>query len=359
MPAFAVVSLFLLSITVYLVYLMFTEAFLVGKVGRRLILLSLIIASAGFLITMMVYRVTDGPFIRWSYIIFSLGLGLLFYLTISAILFTIAKLIKIKTSKALLARIGIALAVALFIIGLFAAAYPRVKNISVQMAGLPADWQGKKIVQLSDLHLGGIYGPKFLKQQVAKVNSLNPDLIVITGDLFDGTKNDLAPFEPELAKLKAKNGVIFVPGNHDNYLGIDKVESLLQGTNILVLRDQAITINGLEIIGADVHEMTNNNDDLSINNLDSYHGQARLLLKHVPANIWWAKKMNVDLQLSGHSHNGQMFPLSMLTYLFYGKYQYGLHTEGNFNIYTSSGLGSWGSPVRTFNQAEIVAITIN
>lgn len=359
MSVFIIISLFLLSITVYSVYLLLTEAFLIGKVGRRLILSGLIIASAGFLITMSVYRITDGPLIRWSYIIFSLFLGLLFYLTIFAILFQIAKLAKIKTPKPLMAKIGVTLAVILFIIGLFDAAYPRIKNISVQMAGLPEDWRGKKIIQLSDLHLGGIYGSGFLKRQVAEVNSLNPDLIVITGDLFDGTKNDLAPFEPELAKLKAKEGVIFVPGNHDSYLGVDKIELLLQRLNILVLRDQAITINGLEIIGSDVHEMTNDNNDLSINNLNSYHGQARLLLKHVPSNIWWAKKMNVDLQLSGHSHNGQMFPVSMITYLFYGKYQYGLHTEGNFNIYTSSGLGSWGSPVRTFNRAEIVAITIN
>jgi hypothetical protein len=227
------------------------------------------------------------------------------------------------------------------------------------MAGLSSYWQGKTVVQISDIHLGGVYGLGFLNQQIATINSLKPDLIVITGDLFDGTENRLNTFGPELVKLKATKGVIFVPGNHDTYLGLDKIESVLRAANIRMLKDEALTINGLEIIGLDLHKLTSEDTNLTVTNLHNYSGQARLLLKHIPKDIAWAKHMNVDLQLSGHSHNGQMFPLQILTYLIYDKYQYGLHTEGAYNIYTSSGLGSWGPPVRTFNPAEIINITLN
>ena len=353
--AFFTTALVLLSTSIYTVYLLLSAFLSATKFGNWIILASLILVCLGFIVAMILSRFSGSQLVIIFYIIFSLALGLLFYLTIFAILFQIIKLLGINIDSLLLARIGVALSLILFIIGLLDAGFPRVKNISVHLA----NWQGKRIVQLSDVHLGSIYGISFLDKQITKVNALNPDLIVITGDLFDGTENRLDTFGPELAKLKAKNGVIFVPGNHDTYLGLDKIAPVLHQANILMLRDQAITIDGLEVIGLDLHLLTKDDNNPAVKDLRAYTGQARLLLKHVPMDVAWAKNLHIGLQLSGHSHNGQMFPLQMLTYLFYGKYQYGLHTDGAYNIYTSSGLGSWGPPVRTFNQAEIVNITIN
>jgi len=353
--AFFTTALILLSISIYSVYRFLSVFFSASQFGNLIILVSLVLVCGGFILTMILSRFYSSQLVRVFYIIFSLALGLLFYLTIFAVLFEIIKLLGITTNYLLLTRIGVALSLILFTIGLFDAGFPRVKNISVHLT----NWQGKKIVQLSDVHLGSIYGIGFLDKQIIKVNALNPDLIVITGDLFDGTESHLDTFGPELAKLKAKNGVIFVPGNHDTSLGLDKIEPVLRQANILMLRDQAITIDGLEIIGLDLHLLAKDDNNPAVKDLQPYTGQARLLLKHVPMDVAWAKNLHVGLQLSGHSHNGQMFPLQMLTYLFYGKYQYGLHTDGTYNIYTSSGLGSWGPPVRTFNQAEIVNITIS
>jgi uncharacterized protein len=354
--AFFITAFSLLSVTIYTVYL-FLSVLCSKKLTKALIFFVLILFTFGFIITLALSHSAANPIIHWLYVIFSLGIGLLFYLTIFAILFQISKLFKVN--KLLFVRISTSLAIILFTIGLYQAAFPVVKNISVNMNGLPSYWHGKKIIQLSDVHLGGVYSLGFFSKQVATVNALKPDLIVITGDLFDGTENELETFGPELAKLKATNGVIFIPGNHDSYLGLEKIEPILATAHITILRDAAVTISGLEIIGLDIHQLTQEDTNLSITNLSSYAGQARLLLKHVPKDISWAKYLNIDLQLSGHSHNGQMFPLSGLTYLIYGKYQYGLHTDGNYNIYTSSGLGSWGPPVRTFNPAEIVNITLN
>lgn len=357
--AFFVLALSLLSVTVYAVYLFVTACCITNKLAKFLVFSSLVLSTVGFIAAMVLSRTTPGPVVHIFYITTSLIIGFLFYLTIFAILFQILKLFRINFNHQLFVKVGLFLSVILFTLGLYQAAFPRVKNIAVNMAGLSDAWKGKTIVQLSDVHLGGVYGLGFLRNQIATINALNPELIVITGDLFDGTENQLNTFGPELAKLKAKRGVIFIPGNHDTYLGLDKIAPVLAEANILILKDEAITIDGLEIIGLDLHQLTDEDTDLYINNLSSYAGQARLLLKHVPKDVAWAKHLNIGLQLSGHSHNGQMFPLSGLTYMIYGKYQYGLHTEGSYNIYTSSGVGSWGPPVRTFNPAEIINITLN
>lgn len=355
--SFLVVALSLLSVSIYTVYSLLSVLFTASSLGRTLILILLIVISLGFIGVLILSQTVNSQIVNWLYIVFSLALGFLFYLTIFSILFQIVKLFNIN--QLVFVRIGFLLALILFIIGLYDAAFSKVKELSINMTGLSSEWQGKKIVQISDVHLGSIYGLNFLDRQITKINTLQPDLIVITGDLFDGTEHNLNSFGPTLAKLQAVLGVIFIPGNHDTNLGLDKIKPVLDQANILMLRDEAITINGLEIIGLDIHNLTQPDSNLVVQNLNYYHGQARLLLKHVPKDIAWAKAMNIDLQLSGHSHNGQMFPLSVLTYLFYGKYQYGFYTDGSYNIYTSSGLGSWGPPLRTFNQAEIINITLN
>ncbi len=356
---FFVVAPILLSISVYTVYYLLSVFFSATLVWRWVILISLIIVSVGFVFSLSLFRTSNSYFSYIIYLVLSLALGLLFYLTVSGIIFKIISFFNFKIDLLLLSRIGVLVAALLFLTGLFSAAFPRVKNISVNLTGLNDYWRGKNVVQLSDVHLGGEHSLKFFSHQVDKVNSLSPNLIVITGDLFDGRDGELESFVPLLLKLKATDGVIFIPGNHDSYLGLEKIIPILAKSNITVLRNEAISVNGLEIIGLDLNKLIQDDNPSDISNLKPYNGQARLLLKHVPLDIAWAKNMHVGLQLSGHTHHGQMFPLGMLTYLFYGKYEYGLHTEGTYNIYTSSGVGSWGPPVRTFNRAEIIKVTLN
>jgi len=359
MPGFILIAISLLLIAIYLTFSFLSVLFWPGKKGKILILAVLILLSISFLLGQGLIHFFDNLGLRLFYLISALGVGLLFYLTASAILFFIIRFLFPHFLPKTLAKIGLTLAVALFLIGVLNASFPVVKNISVTLAGLPTNWQGKKIVQISDLHLGSIYGPEFLKKQIIKINVLNPDLIVITGDLFDGNSSRLPEFGQELSNLKAKEGVIFVSGNHDIYLGLDKIEPLLRKANIKFLREEMINLNGLEIIGFDFTKFSGDDTTRAIKNLSSNTNLTRLLLNHTPTDIPLAKSLKVNLQLSGHSHRGQIFPMSLLTRMLYGKYQYGLHTEDSFNIYTSSGLGSWGPPVRTFNPAEIVSIIIN
>lgn len=357
MIAFIFISVTLLGAAIYFVSLLLSVFFLANQLNYIIILASLLFISLGFLIVLSLSHFFNNFCLKIAYRLFSLFIGLLFYLTCLAIVCQIIKLIFPNISLIILAITSLVLAVILFLIGLVEAFIPKIKDISVTMANLPSNWRGKKIVQISDVHLGNVYGVRFLKDKINRINALNPDLVVITGDLFDGTRDDISIYIQELRNIKSKKGVFFVLGNHDLYLEADKVKSVLNSAGINVLQDEAVIIDGLEIVGLSFRK--SNSGEPVVKNLSSKSASCRLLLRHVPVGIDWAKKMNIALQLSGHSHRGQMFPLAILTWAIFGKYQYGLHTEGNFNIYTSSGLGSWGPPVRTFYQAEIVVITID
>jgi len=288
--------------------------------------------------------------------LFCLGAGLLFYLTLLALVCLLVHWFWPHLAPVFLAGMGILLAIVCFILGVAEAFYPVLKKINLSLPTFPSVWRGRRIIQLSDVHLGNFYGPKFLKKQVTRVNRLQPDLIVITGDLFDGTADDLEAYLPVLQQFQAVAGVFFVLGNHDLYLGKDKIRDILSRAGIGLLDDEALIVDGLEIIG-----LSFNKKPIAapvIRNLNSDDTGGRLLLRHVPVGLSWAEKNRIALQLSGHTHRGQMFPLALLTRIIFGRYHYGWHQKGGFNIYTSSGVGSWGPPVRLFNRSEIIVITV-
>jgi predicted MPP superfamily phosphohydrolase len=354
---FLPVVVILFAITIYVVYFLLTSVWLSAKKGKIIVFLSLILISAGFIGTFIALNFYNNFALRLLYLLCSIVIGWLFYLTIVGILFRFITLFKWSVDQKKIAIVGVSIATILFIIGLIYSIWPRVKTIEITIDNLPDQWRGQKIVQISDLHLGSIHGVNFLHRIINKVDSLNPDYLFITGDLFDGHPGQVPSIGPELKNIIVNKKVIFIPGNHDKYLGLDNFSTYLEQANIISLVDRAITIDGLEIIGYDFLNKEWR-AGRQIKDLRPYEGQTRLLLNHTPTEIDEAKNLNIALQLSGHSHRGQMWPVSFLTRLIYGKYQYGLHTEGAYNIYTTSGIGSWGPPLRTFNRPEIVQIIL-
>ena len=355
---FLPVIILLFAVTIYVVYFLLTSSWLSSRKGKLITLTSLIVTVFSFIASFIALNFYNNFLLRQLYLISAVLIGWLFYLTMFGMVFRFITFFKLPVAiKKKLAVIGVASATLLFTIGVVYAFFPRVKTVEVKINNLPAEWQNKKIVQISDLHLGSIHGVNFLKKVTKAINGLQPDYLMITGDLFDGHPGQVAKIGPELKLLSATNKVIFISGNHDKYLGLDKFRTYLDEANIISLIDEAITINNLEIIGYDFLDKEWR-DSRQIKGLTDYNGQARLLLNHVPIQIDEAKSLHVSLQLSGHSHRGQMWPVSFLTKMIYGKYQYGLYSEGAYNIYTTSGLGSWGPPLRTFNRPEIVQIIL-
>jgi uncharacterized protein len=161
----------------------------------------------------------------------------------------------------------------------------------------------------------------------------------------------IAPF----SRIKAP--IIYILGNHETYLGVDKVERVIRKTKIKLLRDQIVEIGGLQIIGIDYppREQSKNLEPV-LETMDK--GKPTILLFHRPSQVETARRYPIALQLSGHCHNGQMYPMQIFNYLAFKGLSHGLHQFGDFTIYTTSGVGTWGPPMRIGSTAEIVIITL-
>lgn len=344
-----------------------------------LLLLSLSFMASFFLLHWQENLLTVG-FYMFSATWIGLFLNLLLALLLSWIIIAVIWITgsypntKIITSGCLL------LAVLFSAYGVWNAFHPGIKKLEVEFENLPDHWKNKSILQLSDIHLGHFYGKNFLKRLVRKVNALDPELIFITGDLFDGMASSISHFAPRLNQFKAKKGVYFITGNHEIYIGVKRALGVVKKTNIEILQNQAIEIEGLGIIGITYPGIRGTADIRGLEKLQQPPADTKplILLFHTPTNIspqggdgfqqhfatYWvpdttfslAKKLRVDLQLSGHTHAGQIFPFGHLTNLIYKGYDYGLRRNGSFSVYTTSGVGTWGPPMRTGNSPEIVLI---
>lgn len=238
---------------------------------------------------------------------------------------------------------------------------PVVKEITIPIKKLPKELSGFTIVQLSDLHMEVYKSKSQIPYIVDTVNALKPDLIAITGDLIEGDICDNPGFCENFKRLKAVHGIVAITGNHEFYAGIENFLRLAINSNIKVLRNENLTIaNSLQIIGLDDNEAKRFGSkgpdlDAAIKGCDP--SKPMILLFHRPINFDQAVQKGVDLQLSGHSHAGQIPPIDLFVLLYY-KYPAGLYKKNESFIYTSSGTGYWGPPMRFLSRNEIVKITL-
>jgi predicted MPP superfamily phosphohydrolase len=245
-----------------------------------------------------------------------------------------------------------------------------VRDVNVPIEGLPSSVAGTSIVQLSDVHIGPLLGRAFLTRVVEETNALRPDLIAITGDLVDGSVAHLADDVAPLAALRAKHGTFFVTGNHEYYADFDAVRGAddwiaeLRRLGIRVLRNETVQVDGLDVAGIDDHSAKRfmargHGPDLARAVAGRDRSRPLLLLAHQPLAIHAAAEHGVTLQLSGHTHDGQIWPFKYLVKL-QQPYVAGLARHGLRGpwIYVSRGTGFWGPPMRLFAPAEITRIVL-
>ncbi|MCK4763878.1 MAG: metallophosphoesterase [Candidatus Aminicenantes bacterium] len=238
---------------------------------------------------------------------------------------------------------------------------PAVKKINLSLKNLPREMDGFSIVQLSDLHIESYKSKKVLAHIVAATNALKPGLIVITGDLIEGNILEDSFLVEQLRKLKAVHGVLAVTGNHEFFAGIDNFMALGEKTGITILRNRMIKVaDVLQIVGIDDDEAkrsvhTGLDPETLLKACDPQ--KPVILLYHRPSGFDDAVAKGVDLQLSGHTHAGQIPPMDLLVQLVY-KYPAGLYKKKEAYIYTSPGTGYWGPPMRFLNRAEITHIVL-
>lgn len=226
----------------------------------------------------------------------------------------------------------------------------------------PESWRGKKIVFLSDLHLGAVRSEVFSRRIVEKIKTENPDIVLIGGDVFDGVKcHPLSLLEP-FRSLRPPLGIYFISGNHE-YI-IEETETLfkeIETVGIKILRNSKVDIEGIQFAGVDWKDARRAHDFAEIlEKMKLEHGKPSILMRHEPNHLDVAERAGITLTLSGHTHGGaQIFPLRVVTYRLYSGYDYGLKPLRDMMVYTSSGVGTWGPPLRFLTKTEIVAITLN
>ena len=224
----------------------------------------------------------------------------------------------------------------------------------------PIEGNGINIVAVSDVHLGYGTGKAMLKEYVDMINAQHPDLILIGGDLID---NSLTPLykenmAEELAQLKAPLGIYMVPGNHEYISGIDESVRFLKDTPIQLLRDSVVTLpNGVQIIGRDDRS---NRSRHSLPTLLKQADRSKpiILLDHQPYNLAKTDSLGIDLQFSGHTHHGQIWPMSLITDRIYEQ-SHGYRKWSQSHIYVSSGLSLWGPPFRIGTNSDMAVFHLN
>ena len=251
--------------------------------------------------------------------------------------------------------------------GVWSAIRPvEVKRVAVRLKKLPGSLNGLRLVQLSDMHVGLTIGRDFVEDVVRKVNALEPDIVAITGDLIDGSVADLGPAVAPLGEIRAKLGTYFVTGNHEYYSGADSWLAFLQSIGIKALRNERVEllVNGetMHLAGVDdwtAHQFGNGHgSDMERAMQGRDTSKPVVLLAHQPVHFDEARAHGVDLQISGHTHGGQIFPFGFLTRLAQ-PFVSGLHRRGDSQIYVSSGTGYWGPPMRIAAPAEITLIELD
>ena len=240
-----------------------------------------------------------------------------------------------------------------------------ISEVPVRLPRLPRTLDGLTIVQLTDVHVGPFIGRRFIERLVAQANALAPDLVVITGDLVDGNVTTLGHAVSALGGLRARFGSYFVTGNHEYYSGVAAWTQFLERLGISVLRNRHVAIGDgggtFDLVGVDDWSGSRRRGgqgydlEAALRGRDS--DRAAVLLSHQPRNFETAASRGIGLQISGHTHGGQIFPMTMLVGLEFA-YTRGLYRHQDSHIYVSRGCGFWGPPSRLGSPPEIVKLVL-
>ncbi|HOM98236.1 MAG TPA: metallophosphoesterase [Acetomicrobium sp.] len=268
------------------------------------------------------------------------------------------------TLQAQIWKVGICLIIVLISFGSLNARKARIVTLSLEMPlGNPAI-DSLCAVAVSDIHVGPFINSSRIRGLVDKINGLSPDIVFLVGDIVDESISAAAEegLTEELKRIKAPLGIYAVPGNHEYYAGIEDVQKYLSRGGVRLLRDEFVVIKDSLILVGREDIMANRLGEEKRRPLSEILREAPknlpiIVLDHTPINLEEATSQGVVLQLSGHTHNGQMWPFNLITRLIFEK-SWGLLQKENTLIYVSCGYGTWGPPVRIGSTPEIILLNL-
>ena len=273
------------------------------------------------------------------------------------VVYPVARLSRLPWGRPLIAVTLFGAAILASVYGIINGSWIRVRRITVKLPHTPQSWRGRVAALVSDTHLGHVRTYGFSRRIVTRLQRLQPDVVFIAGDLYDGTKADLDRLVAPWKELSTPFGAYFVTGNHEEFSDPAKYLQAVKRSGVCVLNNEKLTIDGLQIIGVNYRDSGNPERFRSILQRAALdRDRTSILLAHAPHGLAIAEEEGISLQLSGHTHGGQLFPFTWIASRLYGPYTYGLKRFGNMTVYTSSGAGTWGPPMRVGTQPEIVLI---
>jgi len=335
-------SIFLAIFLSIHIYSALRVAGLLGYKNRWLILW-ILLASIIFPAASIAVHYSSNIFARLFYTVGSVWAGFIWILFSIVLMFELVNLIH-KFDPRIAGFAILSAAVLLSVFAVLSASFVRVKDVEIPIVGLENELTA---VQLSDLHVGTVRNSGFLQSMIGKANSLEPDMVFVTGDLVDGSGFYKHKSYDIFKQVDAPT--YFVTGNHEVYAGGDEIVKMLESSGMTILRNRAVMDHGLQIIGVDD---PGNDQHISLDTIDFDKDKPTVLLRHQPALAEEAQAKGVDLMISGHTHNGQVFPFDLLVRLQW-KYKHGLYRIGNMFLYVSPGTGTWGPPMRLGSFSEI------
>ncbi|MEU5462743.1 metallophosphoesterase [Streptomyces althioticus] len=236
---------------------------------------------------------------------------------------------------------------------------PKVERVTVPLAKLPRAAHGYRIAVVSDIHLGPVLGRGFAQKVVDTINSTQPDLIAVVGDLVDGSVKDLGPAAAPLAQLTARHGSFFVTGNHEYFSGAEQWIEEVRRLGLNPLENARTELPHFDLAGVNdvAGEDEGQGPDFARALGDRDRARASVLLAHQPVQIHEAVDHGVDLQLSGHTHGGQLWPVNLIA-RGANPTLAGLDRYGDTQLYVSRGAGAWGPPTRVGAPSDITVIEL-
>ena len=319
------------------------------------LLLSLTFVAA----SLLAWRSFSAP-VRLFYTVSAVWLGAFGFFVIASFFSWIAYVVALlaeHVEKPVLADVLFGMALLAAVAAIVNASLVRITRLTVNLPGLPQAWRGRVAALVSDTHLGHVNNLRFMRRIVLKLNQLRPDIVLITGDMYDGTAAPLDALAEPWKELSVPYGAYFITGNHEEFTDRRKYLDAVARSGVHVLNNEKVEIDGLQLIG--VHDRESNHParfTAILQSLAIDRARPSILLSHAPHALNVAEAAGISLQLSGHTHGGQFWPFTWITRRIYGAYVHGLNRFGKMLVFTTWGAGTWGPPLRLGTNPEIVLI---
>ena len=317
------------------------------------------VLSVSFLTASLLAFRYSNPTVRTLYRIAAVWLGTVSFLFFAAgaswVGFGVARLAGVDVNFHVIVEVLYAAAVLSGVAGVLNAGWTRIRRVTIQLENLPQAWRGRTAALVSDLHLGHVRNGSFLRRIVAKVMRENPDAVFLAGDLYDGTAIDAAKAAEPLRNLHAPQGTYFVAGNHEQFGDDSRYLQAVSNAGVRVLYNEKVEADQLQIVGVPYnHASRDEHFQKVLQQIGVDRNRASILLTHAPDRPHIAEREGISLQVSGHTHVGQFYPWTWMARRIYRQFVYGLSRVGKMLVYTSSGAGTWGPPLRLGSSPEIV-----